>query len=196
MSWMKVFGFGWDRRPAGCFRTGGTPVPPDGNSQTCMRVQPEKGATMPDSETVGVIRTVIEWAALAIENLGAVVIVAGVLKVAITRGTVRYLFQLDKPGAFESYKHQMGRSLLLGLEFLVAGDVVRTVALEPTLVNVAVLGLLVFIRTFLSWSLAVEIEGRWPWQARAGGGAPQGSAGASPRPSEQGVHADSGDGRR
>jgi uncharacterized membrane protein len=121
---------------------------------------------MADSEAVVVIRTVIEWAALAIEILGAVVIVAGVLKVAITRGTVRYLFQLDRPGAFESYKHQMGRSLLLGLEFLVAGDVVRTVALEPTLVNVAVLGLLVLIRTFLSWSLAVEIEGRWPWQAR------------------------------
>jgi len=96
-----------------------------------------------------------------------VVIVAGVLRVAITRGTVRYLFKLDKPGAFESYKHQMGRSLLLGLEFLVAGDVVRTVALEPTLTNVAVLGLLVLIRTFLSWSLAVEIERRWPWQARS-----------------------------
>jgi len=96
-----------------------------------------------------------------------VVIVAGVLRVAITRGTVRYLFKLDKPGAFESYKHQMGRSLLLGLEFLVAGDVVRTVALEPTLTNVAVLGLLVLIRTFLSWSLAVEIERRGPWQARS-----------------------------
>jgi uncharacterized membrane protein len=61
----------------------------------------------------------------------------------------------------------MGRSLLLGLEFLVAGDVVRTVALEPTLNNVAVLGLLVLIRTFLGWSLAVEIEGRWPWQSRS-----------------------------
>lgn len=48
-----------------------------------------------------------------------------------------------------------------------AGDVVRTVALEPTLNNVAVLGLLVLIRTFLSWSLFVEIEGRWPWQAKA-----------------------------
>ena len=121
---------------------------------------------MPDSETVSVVRTVIEWTALGIEILGALVIVAGVLRVAITRGTVRYLFQLDKPGAYESYKHQMGRSLLLGLEFLVAGDVVRTVALEPTLNNVAVLGLLVLIRTFLSWSLAVEIEGRWPWQGR------------------------------
>lgn len=121
---------------------------------------------MPDSELVASIRSVIEWAALAIEMLGAVIIVAGVARVAITRGVVRYLFQLDKPEAYERYKHQLGRSLLLGLEFLVAGDVVRTVALEPTLNNVAVLGLLVVIRTFLSWSLTVEIEGRWPWQAR------------------------------
>jgi uncharacterized membrane protein len=122
---------------------------------------------MPGSDVVGIIRAVIEWAALGIEILGASVIVAGVLRVVITRGTVRYLFQLDRPGAYESYKHQMGRSLLLGLEFLVAGDVVRTVALDPTLNNVAVLGLLVVIRTFLGWSLIVEIEGRWPWQAPA-----------------------------
>jgi uncharacterized membrane protein len=60
----------------------------------------------------------------------------------------------------------LGRSLLLGLEFLVAADVVRTVALEPTLSNVAVLGPLVLVRTFLSWTLTVEIEGRWPWQAQ------------------------------
>ena len=61
----------------------------------------------------------------------------------------------------------MGKSLLLGLEILVAADVVRTVALDATLNSVAVLGLLVLIRTFLSWSLVVEIEGRWPWtQAR------------------------------
>jgi uncharacterized membrane protein len=121
---------------------------------------------MPGSDLVSIVRAVIEWAALGIEILGATVIVAGVLRVVITRGAVRYLYQLDKPGAYETYKHQMGRSLLLGLEFLVAGDVVRTVALDPTLNNVGVLGLLVLIRTFLSWSLAVEIEGRWPWQAR------------------------------
>ena len=112
------------------------------------------------------IRTAIEWAALGIEVLGALIIVAGVLRVAITRGTVRFLLKLDDPGAYESYKHQIGRSLLLGLEFLVAADVVRTVALDPTLGSVAVLGLLVLVRTFLSWSLTVEIEGRWPWQAR------------------------------
>ncbi|MFN7980192.1 MAG: DUF1622 domain-containing protein [Vicinamibacterales bacterium] len=127
---------------------------------------------MPGEHLVGSIRQAIEWAALAIELLGAVVIVAGVLRVAITRGTVRFLLKLDEPGAYESYKHQIGRSLLLGLEFLVAGDVVRTVALEPTLVNVAVLGLLVLVRTFLSWTLTVEIESRWPWQARPAHRAP------------------------
>ena len=127
---------------------------------------------MAGGEVVGAIRTVIEWAALGIEILGATVIVAGVLRVAIVRGTVRYLFKLDQPGAYESYKHQMGRSLLLGLEFLVAGDVVRTVALDPTLNNVGVLGILVLIRTFLSWSLAVEIEGRWPWQSRTANASP------------------------
>ena len=122
---------------------------------------------MPSEHVVEYIRAAIEWAALGIEILGAVVIVAGVLRVAITRGTVRYLFKLDEPGAYDSYKHQIGRTLLLGLEFLVAGDVVRTVALEPTLDSVAVLGLLVLVRTFLSWTLAVEIKGRWPWQPRA-----------------------------
>jgi uncharacterized membrane protein len=125
------------------------------------------------SEVVEIIRGVFEWAALIIEVLGASIIVAGVLKVTITRGTIRYLFQLGQPGAYEDYKHQLGKTLLLGLEFLVAGDVVRTVALEPTLNNVAVLGLLVLIRTFLSWSLNVEIEGRWPWQARVEKNAPE-----------------------
>jgi uncharacterized membrane protein len=152
---------------------------------------------MPASETVGLIRVVIEWAALAIEILGATIIVAGVIRVAITRGTIRYLFQLDKPGAFERYKHQMGRSLLLGLEFLVAGDVVRTVALDPNLSNVVVLGLLVLIRTFLSWSLAVEIEARWPWQARRDSDAPdERTTGEAPQPSEQAAPAGSGDGQR
>ena len=58
----------------------------------------------------------------------------------------------------------MVRALLLGLEILVAADVIRTVALEPTLNNVVILGILVLIRTFLGWSLVVEIEERWPWQ--------------------------------
>jgi uncharacterized membrane protein len=121
---------------------------------------------MPGKELVEFIRESIEWAALAIEVFGAIVIVAGVIKVAVTRGTLRDLLQLGTPDAYDSYKHQLGKSLLMGLEFLVAADVVRTVALDPTLNNVAILGLLVLVRTFLSWSLTVEIEGRWPWQSR------------------------------
>lgn len=121
---------------------------------------------MPGSDVIGFIRTLIEWAALGIEVVAVAVIVAGVIKVAIARGTTRYLFHVGKPGDSEKYKHQLGKTLLLGLEFLVAADVVRTVALEPTLNNIGILGVLVAIRTFLSWSLTVEIEGRWPWQAR------------------------------
>ncbi len=119
---------------------------------------------MNGSDIMTMMRSLIEWVALGIEVLGVAVIVAGVLGVALTRGIVRYLFQVGTPGVEETYKHQLGKTLLLGLEFLVAADVVRTVALEPTLNNVALLGLLVVIRTFLSWSLTVEIEGRWPWQ--------------------------------
>ncbi len=151
---------------------------------------------MSGSEVVVVIRETIEWAALAIEILGATIIVAGVIRVVITRGTIRYLFQLDKPGAFERYKHQMGRSLLLGLEFLVAGDVVRTVALDPNLSNVVVLGLLVLIRTFLSWSLAVEIEARWPWQARRGEDASRTAAEASSSAPQPAAGTATGDGHR
>jgi uncharacterized membrane protein len=121
---------------------------------------------MPSEHVVEYIRAAIEWAALGIEILGAIVIVAGVLRIMVTRGAVRFLFKLEERGAYHDYKRQMGRSLMLGLDFLVAGDVVKTVALEPTLVNLAVLGLLVAVRTFLSWSLVVEIEGHWPWQSR------------------------------
>jgi uncharacterized membrane protein len=101
------------------------------------------------------------------ELLAVAVIVVAVLVLAVKRGTVRYIFQVHAPGEYESYKHQLGIALLLGLELLVAADVVRTVALEPSWNNVAVLGLLVLIRTFLSWSLTVEIQGRWPWHTRS-----------------------------
>jgi len=119
------------------------------------------------SGMVEVIQKLIELAAFGIEVLAVAVIVAAVIVVVVSRGTMRYLFRPGTQGAHESYKLRLGKALLLGLEFLVAADVVRTVTLRPTLNNVAVLGLLVFIRTFLSWSLVVEIEGRWPWQAQA-----------------------------
>ena len=113
----------------------------------------------------GIIVEWIELGALAIEVLAVAIIV-----VAIFYATIRAGFQAAfRPHIEDRYgrlKASLGRALLLGLEILVAADVVRTVALEATFESVVVLGLLVLIRTFLSWSLVVEIEGRWPWQAR------------------------------
>ena len=116
---------------------------------------------------VEIIHQAFEWASFVIEVLAVSVIVAGVVSVAVQPGTLRYLFRLNAEGNLATYRHQLGKPLLLGLELLVAADVIRTVALEPTLTNVAVLGLMVVVRTGLSWSLAVEMEGRWPWQGGA-----------------------------
>jgi uncharacterized membrane protein len=110
----------------------------------------------------GVVHQAIEQAALGIEVLAVAVIV-----IAIVFGTGRYLLHLNsrRDDAYEAYKSHLVRALLLGLEFLVAADIVRTVALQATLQNVAILAALVVVRTFLSWSLVVEVDGRWPWQA-------------------------------
>ena len=119
-----------------------------------------------EEEIVQTIRRIIEWCVLVVEILAVVVIVVGIAFAVLRRETVRYLFQPKSGVTYESYKQQIGKPLLLGLELLVAADVIRTVALAPTLMNVAVLGLLVFIRIILSWSLIVEMEGRWPWQPK------------------------------
>jgi uncharacterized membrane protein len=110
------------------------------------------------------IHHITEWLALVIELLAVAVIVAGVVMVVISRGTVRYLFHLSEQGAVERYKEQLGRPLSLGLLLTVASDVVRNVTAEATAANLVVLGLLVVVRTVLNWSLFVELEGRWPWQ--------------------------------
>jgi uncharacterized membrane protein len=106
----------------------------------------------------------VEYAAMGVELLAVALIVLVILAATVSyvRKVVARQADLSTYGA---YRHQLGRALLLGLEILVAADIIRTVVLEPTLGNVLVLGLLVFIRTFLSWSLVLEIEGRWPWQA-------------------------------
>lgn len=106
----------------------------------------------------------IEWASLIIEVVAIIIIV-----VAIINALARYIFRsFLQPGEGDHYqrlKVSLGKALLLGLEILVAADIIRTVALEATLTSVIVLGILVLIRTFLSWALVVEIEGRWPWQS-------------------------------
>jgi uncharacterized membrane protein len=106
---------------------------------------------------------IAEWTTSGLE-LCAVLIIG----VAFAYGIVRFLFRarFDIDNAYDSLKAYLGRALLLGLEFLVAADVIRTVAVAPTMQNVLLLGLLVVIRTFLSWSVVVEIEGDWPWRLR------------------------------
>lgn len=111
------------------------------------------------------MREWIEITSLGIESLAVAVIVG-----SIVFGAIRFLVHLFQQAThpYRAYKELLGRTLLLALEFLVAADVIRTVALDPSPRNIGVLGALVVIRTFLSWSVVVEIEGRWPWQRSAG----------------------------
>lgn len=95
------------------------------------------------------------------------IVAIGVIAVAVVAAFVAGVRVVRADGiasAVERVKQVVGRGLLLGLDLLIAADVIRTVTLEPTLENVAALGLLVVVRTFLSWSLMVELHGRWPWQ--------------------------------
>ena len=105
----------------------------------------------------------IEYAALLIELLAVMIIIVATV-VALARYLFRYATQRTADNLYHQLKVSLGKALLLGLEFLVAADIVRTVALKATLESVIVLGLLVLIRTFLSWALVVEIEGHWPWR--------------------------------
>jgi uncharacterized membrane protein len=94
-----------------------------------------------------------------IEIFGVLVIVTG-----IAWSTFRQLRQRISEQDSEVYKIRIGRSLLLGLEVLVAADIVKTIAHELTFMSLSLLAGLVLVRTFLSWTLVLEIEGRWPWQ--------------------------------
>ena len=96
---------------------------------------------------------------LGIEIFAALVIVAG-----LAWSTYLYLRRRMAEEHYEAYKIRIGRSLLLGLEVVVAADIVKTIAVQPTLMSLSVLAGLVLIRTFLSWALVLEIDGRWPWQ--------------------------------
>jgi uncharacterized membrane protein len=104
---------------------------------------------------------VLRWITRAIEFGGIAIIAVGAVVATLT-----YLAQIvrgSRTDAFMQYRSGLGRAILLGLEFLVAADIINTVAIEPSLESIAVLGGIVLIRTFLSFSLEIEIEGRWPW---------------------------------
>src|SRR5215203_2685913 len=105
--------------------------------------------------------------ARGVEIIGIVTLVLG-LAAALVRAGQAFTGGQGGEEAYRVVRTVFGRSILLGLEFLVAADIIRTVAVEPSLENVGVLGLIVLIRTLLSFSLEVEIDGTWPWRRAAG----------------------------
>lgn len=106
---------------------------------------------------------VAEWVGKAIDGAGITIIIVGAL--IATLAFLAALRSQDFTDAYRGYRQGLGRAILLGLEFLVAADIIRTVAIEPTFRSVGVLSIIVAIRTFLSITLELEINGRWPWQA-------------------------------
>ena len=106
---------------------------------------------------------VIEKIGMTIDAAGVVVIVTGA---AIAFAVTAVRLSRRESDVYRRFRQQLGQTILLGLELLVAGDIVRTVAGSPSLTSVATLASIVLIRTFLSFSLEVEISGRWPWQKR------------------------------
>jgi uncharacterized membrane protein len=122
------------------------------------------------SETMELVGRTVDAAGVAAIVVGALV------------ATLLALAELVRPRpdgrtVYVRYRRRLGRSILLGLELLVAADIIRTVAITPTFESVGVLALIVLIRTFLSWSLELEISGRWPWQKEPAE-APGGESGA------------------
>jgi uncharacterized membrane protein len=105
----------------------------------------------------------LHWTARAIEAAGIAIIVLGAIV-----SSCYFFWQLLNGGvladSYQAYRANLGRGILLGLEFLIAADIIGTVAVEPTLENLGVLAIIVLIRTFLSFTLEVEIQGHWPWQ--------------------------------
>ncbi|MFE2580601.1 DUF1622 domain-containing protein [Streptomyces sp. NPDC059378] len=108
---------------------------------------------------------IVELVGRAVDAAGVAIIIAGML-LATVLAAIR--LSRREAGVYRDFRRRVGRSILLGLEFLVAGDIIRTVAVAPTYESVGVLAVIVFIRTFLSFSLELEITGRWPWQKPMG----------------------------
>lgn len=116
---------------------------------------------------------IIEAAGQIVDLAGVGVIIVGA--VIATVSVVGTLLRRTGRPVYEAYRQQLGRSILLGLELLVAADIIRTVAVTPTFESLGVLALIVLIRTFLSYTLQLEVTGRLPWQSRGPAAAPPSS---------------------
>ena len=111
--------------------------------------------------------TFADW----VEAIGRIVDIAGVgaiaVGIAIVAAVAARRLVIREPDVYTNFRQQLGRAILLGLELLVAADIIRTVAVTPTVESVLVLAGIVLVRTFLSFSLEVELTGHWPWQRAA-----------------------------
>jgi uncharacterized membrane protein len=110
-------------------------------------------------------KSTVDAISKVIDGAGVLVIVVGLL-VATGAFVLALKTRAQAQFAYRVYRQQTGKAILLGLEFLVAGDIIRTVAVAPTYAGVGVLAILVGVRTFLSFTLDVELSGKWPWQSR------------------------------
>ena len=137
----------------------------DGNERAIVATTETGEPAIGDWELARSVSEWIEVAAIAVIAIAVVIAVAEMARSAL-RGR-------DGSQAYVVFKTHFARGVLLGLDLLIAADIIRTVTLEPTLENVAALGLLVIVRTFLAWSLVLEAEGRWPWQPRPAGTNPE-----------------------
>jgi uncharacterized membrane protein len=108
-------------------------------------------------------RVIFEYLTLALEFASAAIIVFGIL-FSVVFAVIRLIKKSGKDKIYQSFRIMVGRCILLGLELLIAADIIRSLALQLTLQSVGLLGIIVLVRTFLSFSLEVEMNGRWPWQ--------------------------------
>jgi uncharacterized membrane protein len=123
-------------------------------------------------EIIEVIGQYMDAAGVAVMVIGALVSIP----MALRRYQPKRMPEGSEPlSVYRSYRQLLGRSILLGLELLVAADIIKTIAITPTFESVGVLAIIVLIRTFLSFSLELEITGRWPWQKESEGTRPAAS---------------------
>ena len=125
--------------------------------------------------------TIVHLTTAALELAGIFVMTGGML-VASLVALARAARGMAGSHLYEWYRQTLARAILLGLEFLVAADIINTVAVDPSFRSVGVLALIVLVRTFLSFTLELDISGRWPWQARPEPAVPAATTGAGGQP--------------
>ena len=121
---------------------------------------------------------IVDVVGRTVDAVGVAVIVLGAL---LATGVAARQLVRREGSVYVDYRRRLGRSILLGLEFLVAADIIRTVAVAPTFESVGVLAIIVAIRTLLSFTLELEITGRWPWQHEPSDARPEEASAAAPR---------------